>query len=145
MFVIDCGRYVIIERRRDVDRRYNTLYIEFSFELKYGLEVEHEDISKQFAFTINANGQQNPDWWGLIKDLDRNAMLSLLFDNIKNYGELYKQISKEEETPKTDEELVELEALRQRLYDETIPGSIPLVFARLSEYQIDDIKLGEIE
>lgn len=77
------SRYVIIEKKRDVQRKLNMLFIELSHELKYGQTAQDGDEAFTFDWTIQIVKQSEPTLWSAYKDSTRDQFLSDFYADLQ--------------------------------------------------------------
>jgi hypothetical protein len=154
MLIIDCGKHVVIERRRDVDRKSNYFHAEFSFELKYGETVTKESYAREFLFTVTADKNFHPVWWEKLKDIQRDALLKELHSSLLHYWDLMEDLESAEEKPvgvgstKESEVFAKVSNIHKQIAETILPGgAIPLLFDRLRLYGISKkaIKILEVK
>ena len=84
-------QFALRETRRSIERNYDNMFIEFSLEPFIGKVITEPVLTNQIRFIIqiekNIDGE---DYYRAIKDLDNNAINTMLFNSIDFYYDIYK-------------------------------------------------------
>lgn len=77
--------FCLLEKRREVERRRNRVYIEFSVERIYGTVSQEGDDSITADYTLQFEEKYQPEMWQKYKNMERDQLLEEVLNDIQTW------------------------------------------------------------
>lgn len=77
--------FCLLEKRREVERRHNRVYIEFSVERIYGTVSQEGDDSITADYTLQFEEKYQPEMWQKYKNMERDQLLEEVLNDIQTW------------------------------------------------------------